>query len=398
MRRSIPALIIGLLTSQIALSHEAESADKPLVTTGLSVYLSYSYRDKSYLETDSEWQIPGALMGGEALPVEDDAALDDATADYQYAFSPNNGIQLSAEAHGGHGETEFKFSHYWYLHQWQLDDAKKLRIEVGRMAGIFTSGANWHASQDEYSEASLTSDIFWGRSLIDTGIRGSYFSGPWTLGLGLWQGHSWLADNGSAGDVFAKYQGNVRAANYTINAWLLAAEADTRRDTRYFGGHAHGNVVVTSSDANFSGDIQAYGLDAELSIATSTASQLLLNINLAQLEQNGDLIESQRSTTLDSNYLSTQAGISWRRLQHELAARYEYITLDNTLSGSAAILVGRNTSLDNPNNIDPERSTLSYRYHHNKNLSLRVEWVDETLGDFQQDRWVAGFVLRGFFE
>jgi hypothetical protein len=107
MKSLSPLLLGGLLIAHTAFAHELEDSQKPLVTTGLSVALSYSYRNKNYNEKDSEWQVPGTLMGGEALPVEEDAALDDATADYQYAFSPNAGIQITAEAHGGHGETEF---------------------------------------------------------------------------------------------------------------------------------------------------------------------------------------------------------------------------------------------------------------------------------------------------
>tara|TARA_R110001592_G_scaffold112966_6_gene311656 strand:- start:2882 stop:4078 length:1197 start_codon:yes stop_codon:yes gene_type:complete len=398
MIKRTTTIVIGLLLSQGGMSHEAGSAKTPLVTSGLSVYISYSYRDKSYLDSDSEWQIPGTLMGGEALPVEEYAALDDASADYQYALSPNHGIQLSAEAHGGHGTTEFKFTHYWYLHQWHLSDTKTARLEIGRMAGIFSNTANWHASQNAYSEASLTGDIFWGRSLVDNGVRGSYFSGPWTFGAELWQGDSWLADNGEAGDVFAKYEGNTKQLTYSINAWLLAANAEERRDSRYFGGHAHGNVVVTSSDASFNGKVRAFGLDAEVGLATGTRSQLTLTMNLAQLDQKGDLVESQRRAQLDSRYDSAQLGLNWRYSHHELAARYEHLNLDNTLSGPAAILIGSNTSLDNPNGVDPKRATVSYRYHHNENLSLRFEWVDETLGTIEQERWVAGFVVRGFFE
>lgn len=398
MIKRTATLAAGLLLSQGGMTHEAKSATTPLVTSGLSVYISYSYRDKSYLDTDSEWQIPGALMGGEALPVDEDAAPDDASADYQYALSPNHGIQLSAEAHGGHGTTEFKFTHYWYLHQWHLSDTNTARLEIGRMAAVFSSTANWHASQDAYSEASLTGDIFWGRSLVDNGVRGSYFSGPWTFGAGLWQGDSWLADNGKTGDVFAKYEGNIEKLTYSVNAWLLAASSEDRRDSRYFGGHAHGNVVATSSDTSFSGDVQAFGLDAEVSLATGMQSRLTLTMNVAQLEQDGDVVESQRRAQLDSSYHSTQFGLNWRYSRHELAARYEHLNLDNTLSGSAAILLGSNTSLDNPDGADPERTTVSYRYHHNENLSLRFEWVDETLGNTEQDRWVAGFVVRGFFK
>lgn len=386
-----------LAISQTAISHEISSDEAPLIETGLSVYLSYSYRDKTYADLDTDWQIPGALMGGEALPVEDDAALDDATADYRYAFSADNGIQLSAEAHGGHGETEFKFAHYWYMHQWRLDD-KKLRLEVGKMFAAFSPHANWHASQDAYSEASLSGDIFWGRSIVDTGIRGSVQYDAWQYGAELWRGDSWLADNGHAGDVFARYSGQYRKAKFTIGGWLLGAKAEKRRDTRYFGGHSHGNVVVTGNDAYFSGDILAAGIDAQMEVATGQQGVLRIDLSLTQLENDGVVVESQRKAALDSKYQSAQLGAAWQRGRHEIAARYERVYLDNSLSGSAAILVGRGTSLDNPEGIDPERTTISYRFHYNPNLSLRSEWVDETVANISQQRWIAGFVLRGFFE
>lgn len=394
------AAAIATTYSNLAFSHSGGPESAPLVTTGLDVALSYSYRDKTYSDEDSEWQIPGALMGGEAFPVEDDAALDDALADYQYAFTPDAGIQITAEAHGGHGETEFNFRHYWYLQQWRLS-AGTVRLEAGQMAAAFAPHSNWHASRDAYSEATLTGNIFWGRSLVDRGVRATYLNTNWTLGMELWSGHSWLADNGQAADVFARYQWSTGPVDYQIGAWLLAAEPEQRRDTRYFGGHSHGNVTVTSNDAAFSGDVQAAGLDLSASWRASAHSALTASISLSQLEQDGDVVESNRQAGLDSEYQSILAGLSWRYHRHELAGRVESINLDNTLSGAAAVLVGQNTSLDNPRGTDPERTTLSYRFHYNPHLTVRTEWVDETLGgsgaEVEQDRWVIGVVLRRVF-
>lgn len=397
MKSLSPLLLSGLLIAHTAFSHELEDSQKPLVTTGLSVALSYSYRNKNYNDNDSEWQVPGTLMGGEALPVEEDAALDDATADYQYAFSPNAGFQITAEAHGGHGETEFKFAHYWYLQQWHIDDAT-VRLEAGQMAAAFSPQANWHASLDEYSEASLTSDILWGRSFVDRGIRSTYTRGNWLAGAEIWQGRSWLADNGKAGDVFLRYGDKLGDLSYTVGSWLFAAEADQRRDIRYFGGHSHGNVVVTSNDASFTGDVAAYGLDTVAELPLKTAGTVRLSASVTQLEQDGEVIESQRSAALESDYLAWIVGVNWRFQQHELAARHEVLNLDNTLTGPAAVLVGRNTSLDNPSGQDPERSTVSYRFHYNEHLTLRIEWVDETLGELEQERGVIGIVLRKIFQ
>lgn len=397
MRHPFILLTSGLLLASTALAHEVERGPKSLIETGLTVAVSYSYRDKSYVDQDSEWQIPGTLMGGEALPVEDDAALDDATADYRYAFSPDNGFQISAEAHGGHGETEFDFSHYWYLHQWRLADTT-LRVEAGKMFAAFAPHANWHASQDDYSEASLTGDIFWGRSLVDTGLRASVARGPWRAGIELWRGDSWLADNGHAVDIFAGYQNQFGAFTVDLSGWILQAEPERRRDTRYFGGHTHGNVVVTSNDATFSGDVWAAGLDAQIRYPTGQQSELRMDVSLATLEQEGDVVESQRRAGLDSEYQSWQLGLTWRIARHEFSARHENLSLDNTLSGPAAVLVGNNTSLDNPNGLDPQRSTLSYRFHYNANLTIRTEWVDEEVAGRDQNRWQLGFVLRGIFE
>jgi hypothetical protein len=393
MRKSALLLSSGLLFISAAYSHEVQRGPVQLIATGLSVALSYSYRNKSYIEQDSEWQIPGALMGGEALPVEDDATLDDATADYRYAFSPNNGIQISAEAHGG----QFNFSHYWYMHQWNLADTR-VRIEAGKMFATFAPHANWHASQDAYSEASLTGDILWGRSLVDTGLRGSMQKGPWLAGAEVWRGDSWLAKNGHAVDVFIGYGNRIGKLTLDVSGWLLQAEAERRRDSRYFGGHSHGNVVVTSNDAYFTGDIQAAGIDAQLSYPTGTNAELRLDLSASKLEQNGDVVESQRRAKLDSDYTAWQIGVSWRLARHEVAARYEQLSLDNSLNGAAAILVGSNTSLDNPDGLDPASGTVAYRFHYNSNLTLRLELVDEQVAGIDQDRWVAGFVLRNLFE
>jgi hypothetical protein len=394
--KKMSLLLATLAFSHTAFSHTVNFNDEALIETELAVSLSYSYRNKTYVEPTADWQIPGTLMGGEALPVDEDAALDDATADYRYALSRNNGFQLSAEAHGGHGETEFKFSHYWYMHQWRTDNSI-LRLEVGKMFAAFTAHASWHASQDAYSEASLTGDILWGRSLVDKGIRASMQRGPWSYGVELWRGDSWLANKGHAGDLFARYDGQNHNFKYQLSAWLLSAEAEERRDTRYFGGHSHGNVVVTSNDASFSGDILAGGIDGQLEISLAHHNALRLVLSLTQLENDGLVQESQRQASLNSQYQSTQLEATWQRGRHQLSSRYESMTLDNTMSGAAAILVGRNTSLDNPNGVDPKRATLSYRFQYNANLTLRTEWIDESFGNIDQQRWVAGFVLQEVF-
>ncbi|GAA4094039.1 hypothetical protein [Zhongshania borealis] len=394
--KKMSLLLATLAFSHTAFSHTVNFNDEALIETELAVSLSYSYRNKTYVAPTADWQIPGTLMGGEALPVDDDAALDDATADYRYALSRNNGFQLSAEAHGGHGETEFKFSHYWYMHQWRTDNST-LRLEAGKMFAAFTPHANWHASQDAYSEASLTGDILWGRSLVDKGIRASEQRGAWSYGVELWQGDSWLANNGHAGDLFARYDGQYHNLKYQLGAWLLSAEANERRDTRYFGGHSHGNVVVTSNDASFTGDILAGGIDGELEISIAHHNTLRLGLSLTQLEYDGLVQESQREASINSQYQSTQLEATWQNGRHQLSSRYENLTLDNTMTGAAAILVGRNTSLDNPDGIDPKRTTLSYRFQYSSNLTLRTEWIDESFGNIDQQRWLVGFVLHGIF-
>jgi hypothetical protein len=395
--KKVSLLFATLAFSQTAFSHAVNFNDVALIETELTVSLSYSYRNKNYVAPNVDWQIPGTLMGGEALPVDDDAALDDATADYRYALSRNNGFQISAEAHGGHGETEFKFSHYWYMHQWRTDNST-LRLEAGKMFAAFTPHANWHASQDAYSETSLTGDIFWGRSLVNKGIRASVQRGPWSYGVELWRGDSWLTNDGQAGDIFGRYDGQYHNLKYRFGVWLLSAEAEERRDTRYFGGHSHGNVVVTSNDASFTGDILAGGIDSQLVISIAELNTLSLALSLTQLENDGLVQESQRQATLQSQYQSTQLELTWQRGRHELSSRYESLTLDNSLAGAAAILIGRNTSLDNPDGVDPERTTFSYRFHYNSNLTLRTEWIDESFGNIDQQRWVAGFVLQGIFK
>ncbi len=390
-------LATGLIISS-ASAHEMEEANIPLVETGLDVYLSYSYRNKSYAEQDSEWQIPGALMGGEAFPVDEDAGLDNAVVDYQYAFSPDNGVQLTGEAHSGHGETSFSFAHYWYKHQWRTANSTVWRIEAGRMAAAFSPLGNYHASRDPFSEATLAGDIFFGRSFVDNGLRGSVLLSNWTFGAELWNGKSWLAQKGQAADVFAFYRGNHGMLDYSIGAWAMYAESEERRDIRYFGGHTHGNVVVSSNDLKFTGDNQVYGIDAALFWRTGEQSKLGVTLSLSEFLQDGDIVESQRMAELESDHQAWILGAQWQLAKHELVARYESLQLDNTLRGSAAVVIGRDTSLDNPEGLEPERTTLTYRYHYSPALTLRLEWIDESISDSDQQRWVAGFVLRGMFE
>ena len=75
--------------------------------------------------------------------------------------------------------------------------------------------------------------------------------------------------------------------------------------------------------------MQAAGLDASATWRASANSALTASISLSQLEQDGDVVESNRQAELDSEYQSILAGLSWRYRRHELAGRVE--------SGSLAV-------------------------------------------------------------
>jgi hypothetical protein len=398
MKTLLSIVFIGASVATEALAADLERANQPLMKTGLATAISYSYRDKSYADLGSEWQVPGALMGGESLPVDPYASIDDVVIDYRHALSNNSGFHITAEAHGSNGELQFEFDHYAYKHQWHLEKQSTLRIEAGRLAAKFSPLASFHASKNGYSEATITADIFWGRSLVDNGFRASWLSPYWTLGLEAWNGQNWLTDGGSGADVFARYARAHGRSKYSAGVWGLYANSESRRDTRYFGGHSHGGVMVTSNNAAFSGENIVYGADASFAGGLRSASTLRVEAAVSQFTQDGEVQESDRQAELESDYLSAILSGAWRFRKHEIAARYELLELKNTLSGSAAVLVGTNTSIDNPSGESPSRATLAYRYFHNKHLTLRLEVVDEEVSGRDQTRWVAGLVLRGMFQ
>lgn len=398
MKILLPCLLMVASVATDALVSHAEAANKPLMVTGLANAISYSYRDKSYADLGSEWQIPGALMGGEALPVDPYASIDDVVMDYRHALSNDSGFHITAEAHGSNGELEFEIDHYAYKQQWQFVPQSTLRFEAGRLAARFSPLASFHASKNGYAEATITADIFWGRSLVDNGVRLSWLRPTWTVGLEAWNGQGWITEGGSGADIFARYQQTHGRKKYTAGLWGLYTQSKSRRDTRYFGSHSHAGVEVTSNDVAFSGENIIYGADASFAYTLSAASALSMAVAVSQFTQDGDLEESDRQAALDSDYLSAIVSGAWRMRQHEIAARYEFLELKNTLSGSAAVLVGSNTSLDNPSGESPRRATLAYRYAHNKHLTLRLEVVDEDVSGRDQTRWLVGFVLRGLFQ
>ena len=114
-----------------AYSHGLEMAE---VGTFLDASLAATWRDEgANLESPSSpWQIPGALMGGEAFAVEEGVSLDDANLVLRHLNQ--NGIhgliQISTHSNGDQAEVHHAFAGY----RWQHGDVR-INAEAGRMAG-----------------------------------------------------------------------------------------------------------------------------------------------------------------------------------------------------------------------------------------------------------------------
>ena len=377
-----------------AYSHGLEMAE---VGTFLDASLAATWRDEgANLESPSSpWQIPGALMGGEAFAVEEGVSLDDANLVLRH-FNQNGIyglIQISTHSNGDQAEVHHAFAGY----RWQHGDVR-INAEAGRMAGMFSPFNPEHASTRLFSESAIAMDVFLGRQLNDEGMRASVRWQGWMIGAEGWRGSGFPAtpgDGGGAVDVFGHYQWSNDKIQIHTGAWWLQADALDRIDNRYSSGHSHGTTVVQTPEWFFSGETTLTGVFVRTRWQLAKQWNLLFDAQWIEQTVEGTLADTSRIADLkaDNNGGWIQPGIQYGN--HTVALRWEELILENALTGAGAEDLVQTANLQHQSS-DPSRLGVVYYWQSNSNIALRVEWTqDDTLLDQRgegSDRFALGVV------
>ena len=375
-----------------SVAHAHSDADSEVGTT-VSAAISATWRDDGVILTDGAWQIPGVLMGGEAYPVEENAAVDEASLTLQHrAASGIHGLlQISSHDNGSEAEVHHAYAGY------DLALAgTRLNLEGGRMAAAMTPSNGEHASARLFSETPLVLDAFLGRQLNDEGLRAQWRWHGFELGAESWRGSAFPATSGEDGgshDVYLHHKGHVGTVQWYTGIWWLQADALNRQDTRYSSGHTHGTTTtVTVPEAWFDGRTRISGAFLRLDAALSTNLHWLTQIEGLQLEAEGDLRDSTREVELNSEHNGGWIQTSLRWQAHEAGVRWERLALDNELTGAAASVLATEAGVYTEH--DPTRTTALYSWHASPSFRVRVEWTRDETQSEAIDRIGVGLVWQ----
>lgn len=337
---------------------------------------SITYRSDVPVDNRSPWLIPGALLGGEALPPQQGFALDYARLNGQW-LGQGYRVHGALAAHSFSGEIKPELEHLWLQGEPALGPAKA-ELAAGRMATRTTPIANWHATDSPFSEMPLLAAAFWGGHFADTGARAGVSWGALQAGLEAWNGDNWPASSGEgSADVYLQWQPVFGPWQASIGAWAMQSKAANRADSRYSASHSHGGQTIVNSagDYRFSGDVESLGGYGSVALQTRFG-QVAAHLEWQQQTSDGNLTDLSQNSDWRGEYNGVYGGLSLTTSRHTIALRHERLVLENTFYGNVSTLFIENAGLVN-NGFEPGKSILSWLYQWQPGLDIRLEAVDD---------------------
>jgi hypothetical protein len=387
-------LILALLNTASVFGHGNASAER---NSAITAAAAFSYRNKGVIDPTQAWQIPGYFMGGEAMPVEKGASLDNAVIKARHPLSAHMMLQAEIATHAG--STEPALEHLWfdyYLEQNHGSWTRNLVLSAGKIPGQFSPNAAWHASSSVFSEQSLAGDVFVGRHYVDTGIQARYSANNYHLGLLLGNGDSWPGKPGD-GNLVLFANRTISATDISIigGGWVMSASVDGRQDQRYSNGHSHsGNSLSNElADIRFSGDVVTAGAFVYAQYQLGSDWRLLSELEYIAQQQQGDILDVSRKVEVDGDFAGYRAefGVVYRH--HQWRWRHEKLISDIAFSGVSPTFFAADANLIS-HGFEPSKNTLIWHHQISTEFATRIVMVREALyqADQQQNRFSIGFV------
>lgn len=375
--KSLPilAFLSALLTAE-AEAHSYSEIALPAEGFTADLGVSAAYRSESLVRSDEVWVIPGALMGGEALPSKQGIGLDEVFLVPSFRRDQTYGF-LKVGRHLGSEDLEL--DHVVVGHAFTPSFA----LELGQMAAIFTPFNGQHALDTSFSSRRLVYDAIWGGQYNDQGVRLKNHFWGLDAGIELWKGGSFPAQQSdtdrSAYDVYLRYSLGAGPSHFQIGAYSYQAEAVRREDGRYSAGHSHG-TAITIDPTYFDGRVAVHGLTL-LSQHTFDQFGFGFQGEVNQLSQEGRLWDLTHEADFENKTLGLWGELFVSYASETLSLRSERLKIKNDIYGSAAVILGQKLRLIEAKE-DPYRHTLSYEHRFSEMIRSRIEWSkDFTAGD-----------------
>lgn len=353
---------------------------------------SITWNSKGAADSDGLWRIPGALMGGHALPADKGGKVDDAILWGSHRLGEHTKVSGSVGVHND-GSAQLE------LENLALDytpaNRKPVTLSIGKLEPAFSPSAHHHPSLDSFADSTLLADAFWGRSIHDTGVRatGKPTSNS-EIGIEVWNGDFFPATSGEgAQDIYAKLRHEQAGWDIGGGVWAMQAKAAKRSDDRYFSSdHTHTPSGVTLTDVKFSGDTRMAGAWFNLAAPEKHGFQAALRYEAAQGKSSGALADTTRRADYDSNHLAyaITPSLAWRNLQ--LSYRLEKLSLENKLTGNGAQVLADEANL--VTDANPKRQTLQLNWRINRNVAARAAYIKDNTLPTTDDRISIGVVWQ----
>ncbi|MET1257171.1 hypothetical protein [Aliikangiella maris] len=366
-------ILYSSLFSTVALAHsniETQKANYLIASTALS------YRSDEVALENQAYLIPGALLGGEALPFNQGAGLDEGQLAMGYATADNYYVSAVVNAHEHNGSHEIELEKFWLTTRYLQTDVADFWLDIGKLSTQTTKSASWHTSQDRFADPSLISDVFWGRHFNDSGIRSELKSDYAQLGIELWNGDAWPASkNEGAYSIYIKTQPTWLGKNGELGIWGIKSEASNRSDLRYNQGHNHGtNITNIASEYTFTGNTEMIGsyIFASLTLADIL---FLSELEWIQSDSTGVLSINSQSAVYNNQYSGIRFLMGAQYKSHQFFIQHEELTLKNHFYGDITdnFIIG--ASLLN-NGFEPNRTIYAWQWKITSDLNIKTEFIN----------------------
>ncbi|RZA27093.1 MAG: hypothetical protein EOP10_01410 [Proteobacteria bacterium] len=388
-QRTFCFALLALCSTQ-ALAHT--DSELVLPKDGLSVDFqsSLSYRNEAVARRNEVYRIPGALMGGEALPSKKGLGVDEVFLVPTFRIGETYGF-LKIGRHLGSEDLEL--DHVLVGHRVLPNFA----IEAGKMASAMTPFNGQHVLETNFTSRRLLYDALWGGQLNDEGIRlKAQFFGLET-GVELWKGASFPArqseSDKSAADVYARYHAAIGDSHLTVGAFAYEAKADLRDDDRYAAGHSHGTTLALDP-SYFTGDVSTQGAHFVYTNQLNPDWSMGVEGEISQMKQDGRLSDATHDAAFASKIVGLWAEAAVGYQGETLSFRSERLKIQNDIYGSAALVLSEKLGLADAED-DPYRYSVSYKHRFTPMILSRIEWSKDSTTDDKKDVFTAGFVFNG---
>ncbi|NRA82477.1 MAG: hypothetical protein HRU22_01415 [Gammaproteobacteria bacterium] len=378
-------LATAILLPNIALSHDDIADQNQLI---LDTAITYKSQENSNI--NQVWKISGAMLGQEANRIGKGINIDQASLYGKKHLNDSYWLVSQVSAHSHSGETKLDLEQL-YLQFSPTISGHEFTTQLGKIATNTTPLANFHSANNDFSEASLLSDVFFGRHSQDLGISVRTKYQQFSLGLELLNGDNWPASQGEmAAGVYAKYGQHIGQFYVDVNIWGQSNKANLRNDARLNSNH-HSSSLVKQINYYFTGDTVQYGVDAKLGYQADDW-QTSLGLNVINADISGKVSDLTQSAHMESTIIGTQVVWQWAFSDYQLAVGYDLLKIDNTFSQISSKLLLEDAGLL-VSNFNPNKIAASLQYELNPELKFRLEWIKEQTKPNQIDTRIGVGVI-----